>query len=126
MDFYPTLMKLTGSKVPDRVSASFEGKDLFGDQGSKTRDLFWHYPHYHAEGATPYSAIRSGRWKLIYFYETGTSALYDLEADLSETTDLSQEQAEMKNILLKKLNDWKQEVNAQLPTKNINHQMNEN
>ena len=126
MDFYPTLMKLTGSKVPDRVSASFEGKNLFGDQGNKTRDLFWHYPHYHAEGATPYSAIRSGRWKLIYFYETGTSALYDLEADLSETTDLSQEQAEMKNILLKKLNDWKQEVNAQLPTKNINHQMNEN
>lgn len=126
MDFYPTLVKLTGSKVPDQVSASFEGKNLFGDRGNKTRDLFWHYPHYHAEGATPYSAIRSGRWKLIYFYETGTSALYDLEADLSETTDLSQEQAEMKNILLKKLNDWKQEVNAQLPTKNINHQMNEN
>jgi len=126
MDFYPTLMRLTGSKVPDRVSSSFEGQDLFDEQNNKTRDLFWHYPHYHAEGATPYSAVRSGRWKLIYSYETGSGALYDLENDLSETTDLSSEQAEMKNTLLKKLNDWKQEVNAQLPSRNINYQMDEN
>lgn len=125
MDFYPTLMKLTGSQVPEQVSDFFEGQNLFEDQNNKVRDLFWHYPHYHAEGATPYSAIRSGRWKLIYFYETGSSVLYDLETDLSETMDLSSEQAEIKNRLLKKLNDWKQEVNAQLPSKNINYEMDE-
>ena len=27
------------------------------------RDLFWHYPHYHAGGDSPYSAIRAGKWK---------------------------------------------------------------
>ncbi|MFM8880288.1 MAG: sulfatase, partial [Verrucomicrobiota bacterium] len=28
----------------------------------------WHYPHYHPGGATPYSAIRAGDWKLIQYY----------------------------------------------------------
>ena len=34
------------------------------DERLDRETLYWHYPHYHAGGATPYSAIRDGDWRL--------------------------------------------------------------
>lgn len=114
MDLFPTIASISGLKVPEQVKANFEGRDL--TKANQPRDLFWHYPHYHIEGAKPYSAIRSGDWKLIYYYETGSSELFNLQTDLSETTDLSERQPAKKRELLAKLEAWKREVGAQLPT----------
>jgi hypothetical protein len=50
--------------------------------GALDRDaLYWHYPHYHPGGATPYSAIRAGDWRLVRFCEDGRQELYDLARD---------------------------------------------
>ena len=121
MDFYPTLMSLTGIEIPIAVKSQLEGQDLtqvLKSQKPNKRELFWHYPHYHVEGASPYSAVRSGNWKLIYYYETETSELFDLSSDIGETTDLSANSPEIKQDLLTKLDDWKKKVGAQLPTPN--------
>ena len=57
--------------------------------GKLDRDtLYWHYPHYHPGGATPYSAIRKGDFRLVHFYEDNHDELYDLAQDIGEKQDL--------------------------------------
>ncbi|NDD71367.1 DUF4976 domain-containing protein, partial [bacterium] len=81
-----------------------------------TRDLFWHYPHYHrVGGARPYSAILSGNYRLIHFYEDSRDELYNLAKDPSESQDLSNSEVELKISLKKKLDAWLQSTSAQLP-----------
>ena len=89
------------------------------------RALTWHFPYYHPEkGYTkaketieindfivsktkPVSAIRRGDWKLLQFYETEQSELYDLSKDPSEQRNLSsthpKQAAELQSVLKQKL-----------------------
>ena len=90
---------------------------LLRQSGSLKRDaIFWHYPHYHPGGATPYSAIRSGDWKLIEFFETPHVELYNLKDDPTEKTDLAATQPDRVKTLSAKLLAWRADMKAQLPT----------
>lgn len=125
VDFYPTFMSVAGVEK----YANLDGKDLTplfrGLDIDTDRDLFWHFPayleSYRGSGkdfrATPYSTIRSGDWKLIYFYESKNCELYNLSADMKEQKDLSAECPKKKEELLKKLNEWLAETNAPQPEK---------
>src|SRR3546814_3664817 len=71
-----------------------------GDTASPTsdalslRNLYWHFPFYHPDfvDTRPQSAIRAGKYKLIYHYETRRVELFDLDKDPGETNDLSKRQ----------------------------------
>jgi len=78
----------------------------------------WHYPHYHPGGASPYSAIRAGDWKLIQYYEDGRHELFDLAKDPSEAHDLASEQPARVMELARRLSDWQGRVGAQWPLAN--------
>ena len=91
---------------------------LEGKSKTNRPALFWHYPHYHSEGATPYSAIRKGDWKLIYFFEKETSELYNLLKDPGETNNLSAKEQTRTTALYNELVAWQKEVAAQLPAIN--------
>ena len=56
-----------------------------------------------------------GRYKLIEFYDTGRAELYDLHADLGETTDLAGKMPERAAALRKALHDWRKRVGASAP-----------
>jgi len=90
--------------------------------GSLARDaIYWHYPPYHPGGATPHSVIRSGTWRLVRFYETGSVELYDLASDVGEATDLAARNPEQAAALVRKLDDWLASVDAQFPTPNADY-----
>ena len=80
--------------------------------------IFWHYPHYHPGGATPYSAVRTGDWRLVHFYEDGRDELYNLSADVGEKNELSAKEPEVAKALRTRLDGWLKSVDAQLPTPN--------
>ena len=80
--------------------------------------IYWHYPHYHAGGATPYSAIRDGDWRLVHFYEDGRTELYNLAEDVGEERDMVSERPDKAEELLAKLDAWRSEVGAQEPLPN--------
>ncbi len=135
MDLYRTLIEAAELKVPDtRTSNGKAGEDgvslvptLRGESHSIVRDLYWHYPHhqhYQLGGATPYSAIRSGDFKLIEFHNDQTRELYDLRDDIGESNDLSQRFPEVVQTLLGKLQSWRSNVNAQMPTPNPDYDPN--
>jgi arylsulfatase A-like enzyme len=120
IDLLPTLADLC---VLDVAKApAWDGVSLapaLKQSGLVERDaLFWHYPHYHPGGATPYGAIRAGDYRLVEFYEDGKVELYHLKDDIGETRDLAATQPAKRDELLGKLRAWRKEVSAQMPTAN--------
>lgn len=103
-DFYPTIAKLLDLAVPEaqKVDGMSLTKVLKGEKPKK-RTLVWHYPHYGNQGGDPVSIVREGNFKLIYYWETKTSELYDLSADLGEQNDLSNDKTNMVTELEAKL-----------------------
>lgn len=123
-DFYPTLLALAG--IADAAGHVVDGESLaplLKQTGQLKREaIYWHYPHYHPGGATPYGAIRSGDFKLIEFFEDQHVELYNLREDLGEKQDLSQRMAGKAAELRQKLKDWRIQVGAQMPAPNPNYQ----
>ena len=119
IDIFPTLLELAGASIP--LEIALDGISILpmlkGGKVKMQRDLFWHYPHYHH--STPASAIRSGDYKLIYFYETETYELYNLSKDLGEQYDLAGSERARGDELYARLEDWLQiGVKAGMPRKN--------
>lgn len=115
-DFYPTLLELAGIELkPDE---HIDGRSLvpvLKGHNLEERLLIWHYPHYGNQGGEPSSIIRSGKWKLIHYYEDGRNELYNLKSDLSETTDVSSEHPELTKQLHEQLFTYLKEVGARFP-----------
>ncbi|QNN25422.1 sulfatase [Planctomycetales bacterium ZRK34] len=108
-DLLPTFVELAGGQAEDVDGVSIA--PVFDDASWRPRrSLLWHFPYYHPETdfskarrdigvndfatsqTRPQSAIRQGRYKLIYFAEDERVELYDLETDPAEQHDLSQAQ----------------------------------
>jgi len=122
MDLYPTILDLAGLEVIEN-----DGKNLLpffqsSEQQIIRPSLFWHYPHYHPGGSTPYSAIRNGDYKLIEFFEDGKLELYNLVEDIGESNDLAASNPEMLKKLHKELQAWREEVGAQYPSENSGYE----
>ncbi len=81
--------------------------------------LYFHYPHYYAT-TTPVSAVRMGEWKLLEYFETGRTELFNLRMDPSEQKDLSTRETARVSALRAKLDRWRDDVGAQLPRPNPN------
>lgn len=138
VDLYPTFVEITGSQHASSQHASsqrdadlqFDGLSLvplLQDPTAKlNRDaIFWHFPCY-LQGSgdphggpfrtTPAGAIRSGDWKLIEWFESGRQELYHLKTDLAESNDLSKSNPQKLAELQTKMNQWRAEVSAPIPT----------
>jgi arylsulfatase A-like enzyme len=119
-DFFPTILDLAGAPAAGRPVVDGVSLDhVLRGAGRLSRDaVFWHYPHYHAGGATPYSAVRAGDWKLIHFFEDDHVELYNLRQDLSETNNLAKTEFKRATELRIALEAWRTKMGAQLPTEN--------
>ena len=117
MDLMPTLLDLTG--LPSRPDLHLDGISLVpalaDPDYTEARTLTWHYPHYHTYGWTPGSAIRSGDWKMLLFYETGNRQLYNLAEDIGETRDLANQHPRRLDDLTDLLNKRLDAIGAQIP-----------
>ena len=124
VDLFPTLAELAG--VTEPLPAGIEGGSLVpllrrGGQGGVTRpraDYVVHFPHYDKDPAGPASALWRDQWKLIRYYETGRSALYDLAHDPGEKHDLAAQQPGRVQDLERGLTEYLTAIGAQLPQPN--------
>ena len=119
-DFYPTMLAMAG--LPLKTDQHRDGVSLvpvLRQTGSVQREaLYWHYPHYGNQGGSPGSAVRSGDWKLIEFFEDERVELYDVNADVGETNDLAEANPERVNELRAVLHAWHEEIGALFPSPN--------
>lgn len=114
MDWIPTILEMVGEKNTKTDGANLTPVLL--QKGSLAdRDLFWHFPHYREPDVKPYSIVRSGEFKLIYYFDGTESELYDLSKDPLEEKNLSKLQPQQVAILKAKLETWWEETGARLP-----------
>ncbi len=142
VDFFPTIMEIAAAQWPvvEGQSASthsnpavpatsqraqpptIDGESLvplLRQSGQLKREaIFWHYPHYHPGGATPYGAVRKGDYKLIEFYEDGRLELYNLREDIGERNNLAAAMPDKAEALKRLLAQWRAAVGAQMPRPN--------
>ena len=118
-DFYPTILEMAAlPQKPEQHQDGMSFAGVFKDSGSDRKTIFWHYPHYsrHVMGY-PSGAIRSGDWKMIEWFEDGKIELYNLQEDIGEQNNLADHFPDKVGELMKKMSDWRNEVNAQMPGK---------
>ena len=117
-DFFPTLLEAAGVPLP--VDQPMDGESLVplfrGESELKRDAIMFHYPNYaFHRGNRLGSAIRSGKYKLIEYFDDSSVELYDLSTDIGETKDLSAELPKVAGELRKKLTNWRKETDAALP-----------
>lgn len=124
-DFMPTFCELLNIKDAPKVDGISIFPLLKSGSVLPERTLFWHYPHYHGSGMVPGGALRNGRYKLIEWYENrllkegaGALELYDLQYDISESVNLADSLPDIARELADELENWRKEVDAQMPAPN--------
>ncbi|CAG5067720.1 N-acetylgalactosamine-6-O-sulfatase [Dyadobacter sp. CECT 9623] len=129
IDFYPTFLEIAGIEKP--LNEKVDGQSLVPlliQKHAKQRDIFWHFPAYleaykgdktnkDAFRTRPTSTIRSGDFKLHEFYEDGRVEMYNIREDIGETKDISKSNPAKAKELKDKLDAWKTETNAPVPSK---------
>ena len=120
-DFFPSILEIAGisdyQTIQQRDGISFMPL-LTGKGKIKDRDIYWHYPHSWGPsgpgiGAT--CAIRSGDWKLVYYFDSGKRELFNIPNDISEKHDLAAQKPRIVKQLAGKLSNYLRSVNAQRP-----------
>jgi len=126
IDFYPTMLDMAGAAKPS--SQPLDGQSLVpllkGRAQLERRAIFWHFPAYLESNygypgnwrTTPVGSVRTGDYKLIEFFEDGRLELYNLKEDIAEKNNLAERMPEKTGELHKLLTDWRNSVNAPVPT----------
>ncbi len=122
-DFFPTILEMAGIKKYEAVQ-KIDGKSfipMLKQSGTTAdgRNLYWHYPNNWGPtgpgiGAT--SAIRTGDWKLIYYYRDQHFELFNLKEDIGELNSLTEIKPGKVKELAMSLGSYLKGVDAQRPT----------
>ncbi|WP_179375920.1 sulfatase [Winogradskyella wichelsiae] len=131
LDYFPTILNLTNSKIPADYRSDLDGLDVSGvllnnesevkdNNGKPREDLWWHYPY--GDETKNQSAIRSGDYKLYKNFITGNYVLHRLykdgkRYDLEEQNDIAKEEPEITKALASKLENYLKDYDAKLPYK---------
>ncbi len=116
VDFFPTILSMVGRG--DRVVGESQGVDitpLVRGDSIADRFLYWHFPHYSNHGMqSPGGAIRSGKYKLLHYFENDSVELFDLHDDPGEQQDLAAVDRRRARELKEELDRWRHRVGAQM------------
>ena len=120
MDFFPTFLEVAGVQ-PESTQEPTDGESLlpvFAEQRLKRGALFWHYPNYAFHRSNRLgSAMRQGDLKLIENFDDDSLELYNVKTDISEKTNLANEQPDAAARMKQQLHAWRKQTNAAMPTK---------
>jgi len=117
-DIFPTLLEIAGVRGYRQIGGRIDGVSFVPMLRQKAvhvkeRPLFWHFPHCY--GQQPYSAIRKGDWKLIYFHNDQHYELYNLREDISESENLVERRSRIAKALAEELRRFLQDSKADMP-----------
>jgi arylsulfatase A-like enzyme len=124
-DFFPSILEIAGDAAIVKALPKVDGRSfvplLRGNTGSRAveeRSLYWHYPNVWGPtgpGVEPYSAVRRGDWKLIFYHAGPQFELFNLAEDIGERTNLFETHKDKAIELISALSKWLTETGAQMP-----------
>ncbi len=120
-DIFPTIIDMLGLKLLPQQH--IDGKSLVplvkGGQTLSRKAIYWYFPHYSNHGMqSPGSAVRSGDYKLLEYFENQTVQLFNLKNDPGEQNDLAKAKPAKVSELKAMLHKWQKEVGAKTMVKN--------
>ena len=121
-DFFPTILEMAGFvdyDVVQEIDGVSFAPILRGDADTAERSLFWHYPNEwgpSGPGIGASSTIRKGDWKLIYYHASEDFELFNIANDISESTNLADQEIGIRTELADELTQFLVKVNAQMPS----------
>ena len=120
MDFFPTFVHAAGGSTAEfTLLEGLDLKPLFQRSSKLDRDaLYWHFPHNRKVSHSMGSTILDGDWKYYQGYGLVEDALYNLEDDPLEKSNVIDTNPELANKLSTKLNAWLTRVSATMPKTN--------
>ncbi len=122
-DLFPTILSMAGVSIPEAHAPEVEGCDLApllrqGESWAGAgRAICWHQPHQwgaSGPGIRPFTSIRQGDWKLIYFHAGRRFELYNLTRDIGETRDLAGDEPDRVKQLAAAMDQWIEANGVQL------------
>ena len=105
-DIYPTIIDFVapGFALPKGVEGgSWKSVLLNGGTGEVKRPIDRMVWHHDVEITHPQTAMRKGDYKLVYYWDTKESFLYDLSTDLTESNNLAEQQPAIAEEMLVEL-----------------------
>lgn len=119
-DYFPTLLHWAGVLVPpDQVDGLDFSPTIAGPSAeAPERPIVSHYPHKwgpNGPGYQPFTEIRVGPWKAIYFFQPQRWELYNIAEDIGEKHDLAPENPARLKTLAAQLRDELKRRGAQFP-----------
>jgi arylsulfatase A-like enzyme len=107
LELFPTLAAASGATLPDGLA--LDGYDMLPTLADKTpsprKEMFWEF--------RGQKAARIGNWKWIDSEKS--KGLFDLSADVSETTDLSASKPQLAADMASRWAEWRQQMDAAEP-----------
>lgn len=122
-DFYPTILEMAEVDYKPEADKPIDGFSfvpmLKGEpMADPEREIVWNFPNIwgnEGPGINLNTALRRGRYKLIYNYATGEKELYDIPSDISETKNLALELPEVTAFMSERLGQRLRDMDAQRP-----------
>jgi len=116
-DLYPTFLSIAGVPFFHRVDGHDMTDYFRGIPGEhRPQELLIHFPHDHQPSLDYYTTLRQDRWKLMYHYPDDRFELYDLEADVGESTDLADADPDRVMAMARRMSWLLADAGAQWPT----------
>jgi arylsulfatase A-like enzyme len=118
-DFFTTLLGAAGVAMPKKTIDGLGLSALLRAEPSKfpERVLGWHQPHQwgaRGPGIQPFTSIRQGDWKLIWFHANRQFELYDLSKDIGEQKNEAQQLPARVMAMADVMQAWLDERGAQV------------
>jgi len=117
-DLPTTLADLAGVAFNAPDGRSFATNLQTGMDRDRTEPFAWHFPHHRGwggPGLEPFSSVRIGDFKAIFFYGPRRWELYNLKSDIGETNDVSDRNPKKLGELAGVLAGELKSMGAQLP-----------
>ena len=124
-DFLPTFVDWAGGSPQDLrdidgVSLAPYMKGKQPGEAFLNRNLYFHYPHYRS--SMPHSAVVSGSWKVLHFYERpDVPMLFDLSQDAGEVRNIAPSHPGIHQRLHAEMMTYFEQVGARIPKSNPNY-----
>ncbi|MDG2292602.1 MAG: SUMF1/EgtB/PvdO family nonheme iron enzyme [Phycisphaerales bacterium] len=112
-DWYTTLLGAAEARSLISLQIPLDGRDLQpvlsgAAQDVEERVVLFHQPHQWGApgpGIEPYTSVRRGPWKLIFFHSDGRLELYNLSTDLGERNNVATARPDITLAMSKLLGD---------------------
>lgn len=121
-DFFPTILEMAEINNYKTIQ-KIDGQSfvpLLADKNNvnTNRAIYWHYPNNwgpQGPGIGASSAMRMGKWKLIYYHKDASFELFNLKKDIGETNNLALRRKAKLKKLATNLSVYLRSVDAQMP-----------